>query len=577
MTQSYYSIITNNGLLKEAAARISGASQVNLTHLAVGDSNGTSYNPSGAQTALVHELYRTTLTHAAIDETNPNQLIVEAVVSEEVGSFYIREVGIFDEDGELFAIGKYPETFKSTTATGSGKRLYIRMILGFTNAPEVSLIQSEDLNNDPNFNANVLAAIDDINSGLTALNAALAQNLAKAQNLSDVEDAAQARNNLGLQIGVNVQAFAANLAALAGLTGAAKKIPYFTGAGQMGVADLFSNKNAIINGDFNIWQRNTSFTSVGDQQYTADRWIYAKSGSMVHDVSRSTDVPTAAQAGRGFNYSLLIDCQTVDNSISATDYCVIEQRIEGYNFLPIAQKPLTLSFWVKATKIGIHCAYIKNSGADRTYVAEFTINASDTWEFKTINFPATPSAGAWNYINGIGLSIGFTLACGSNLQTTAGAWQNNGAIGSANQTNACDNIANNFRICGVQLELGSVVTPFENRSFQQEVTLCQRYFEKSYELGTPIESATGPGEVLYSNQGSQANYVSVGFKTAKRATPTITISNPVAAGNSVRNYSASINLAATVADASDNRFNLRLTAGGTLSDIGFHWYASSEL
>ena len=89
MTQSYYSIITNNGLLKEAAARISGASQVNLTHLAVGDSNGASYNPSGAQTALVHELYRTTLTHVAIDEANPNQLIVEAVISEEVGSSHL--------------------------------------------------------------------------------------------------------------------------------------------------------------------------------------------------------------------------------------------------------------------------------------------------------------------------------------------------------------------------------------------------------------------------------------------------------------------------------------------------------
>lgn len=221
MTQTYYSIITNNGLLKEAAA--SSGSPVNLTHIAVGDGNGTSYNPTGSQTALVNEVYRTILTHVAIDETNPNQLIVEGVISEAIGPFYIREVGIFDSDGELFAIGKYPETFKSTSESGSGKRLYIRMILGFTNAPQVNLVMSEDLNNDPNFNSNVLIS--------------LAQKLAKAQNLADVEDAEEARNNLGLEIGADVQAFAANLVAFAALVGAANKIPYFTGAGALALLD----------------------------------------------------------------------------------------------------------------------------------------------------------------------------------------------------------------------------------------------------------------------------------------------------------------------------------------------------
>ena len=184
MTQAYYSLITNNGLLKEAAANIPGGAPVNLTHIAVGDANGVSYNPTGTQTALVHEVYRTTLTHVAIDGNNPNQLLVEGVISEEIGSFYIREVGIFDSSGQLFAVGKYPETFKSTSSSGSGKRLYIRMILGFANAPQVDLILSEDLNNDPNFNANVIIS--------------LAEKLAKAANLADLGNAAEARNNLGL-------------------------------------------------------------------------------------------------------------------------------------------------------------------------------------------------------------------------------------------------------------------------------------------------------------------------------------------------------------------------------------------
>lgn len=224
MTQQYYNVITNTGLAKLAAASAPGGSPVSLTHLAVGDSNGTYYEPNASATALQHELYRTTTTYVVLDENNPNQLIVEAIIDETVGPFYIREVGIFDSNGDLFAIGKFPETFKPNLPSGSGKRLYVRMILGFASSPQVSLsVSSQAINNDPNFSTTVFNA--------------LAQKLAKASNLSDLQNAAEARVHLGLEIGVNVQAFAANLAALAALVGAANKIPYFTGAGALALAD----------------------------------------------------------------------------------------------------------------------------------------------------------------------------------------------------------------------------------------------------------------------------------------------------------------------------------------------------
>jgi len=182
---NYYSIITNNGLIKHANAA-NNSINLDLTQMAVGDSNGVYYDPDGTELALVNETHRVNLTHVVIDENNPNQLIVEGVLEETVGPFYIREVGIFDSNGNLFAIGKFPETFKPNLPTGSGKRLYIRMILGFSESPNINLIINNDIALDPNFGTDV--------------NNSLSERLIKTNNLSDVDNIKTTRNNLELDM-----------------------------------------------------------------------------------------------------------------------------------------------------------------------------------------------------------------------------------------------------------------------------------------------------------------------------------------------------------------------------------------
>lgn len=319
-------------------------------------------------------------------------------------------------------------------------------------------------------------------------------------------DAQQLNANLTTLAGL---AGVANLTALAGLNGSANKIPYFNGVGSMSLADLQPNRNAIINGDFNIWQRGFSFTSVASGTYTADRWVYSKDGTMVHDITRSTDTPTVAQAGRLFLSSLKIDCQTAQASIGATNFASIKQIIEGYNFLPLAQKAMTLSFWVKATKTGIYNASLRNLGNDRSYVFDIAINTSSTWEQKIITIPASPSAGTWDYANNAGLSLTIHLACGTTFQGTANAWLTGNFAATANQVNACDSTSNDFFITGVQLEAGSVATPFEYRTIQQELSLCERYFEW---LSSGIIGAFN----------SNTSYAYWAYKTKKRGTPTFT-------------------------------------------------------
>lgn len=136
--KDFYTIITKNGLQNLAESKINGQN-VRLTHLAVGDSLGGYYEPNPEQTNLYKELYRGLLNRIYTDPDYPTQIILEAAIPEEIGGFFVREVGVFDEAGNLFAIGKYPATYKPTNESGAGKDLYIRMTLAFSSTPNISL------------------------------------------------------------------------------------------------------------------------------------------------------------------------------------------------------------------------------------------------------------------------------------------------------------------------------------------------------------------------------------------------------------------------------------------------------
>ena len=315
---------------------------------------------------------------------------------------------------------------------------------------------------------------------------------------------------------------------------------------------LAGNRNVIINGDFNIWQRGTSFAAPADVAYSADRWCSRNNTAAVFTISRSTDVPTVAEAGSLFNYSLLLDCTTADASVAAGDWVTIEQRVEGFNWLAVAQKICTLSFWVKATKTGIYCASLRSSTGDRSCVVEFTINSTATWEYKTITFPASPSGGTWDYTTGKGVHIDIALMNGTTRQTTAGAWQTGNFVSTSNQVNAMDNTANDFRICGVQLEEGSVATPFEHRGYGTELALCQRYFQKM--ISPPLRGLV--------TSDTRASYMAMPLSPTMRAAPTAAFAGTLnfADGTNTGNYSSTH--ASTLA-ADRVQFNFSLTAGFT--------------
>mgnify|MGYP000978328838 FL=1 len=138
MAEQFYTILTTVGKAKIANAAALGE-KVELTELALGDGGGSYYNPTEDQTALRNEVWRGAIGTVAVDEENPTWITIQTVVPSQHGGFMIREAGVFDNEGDLIAIGKYPETYKPVAADGSIKDLVVRMILEVSNTASVVL------------------------------------------------------------------------------------------------------------------------------------------------------------------------------------------------------------------------------------------------------------------------------------------------------------------------------------------------------------------------------------------------------------------------------------------------------
>ena len=256
-----------------------------------------------------------------------------------------------------------------------------------------------------------------------------------------------------------------------------------------GLADLgnafsdgaLSNRNLIINSAMQVAQRGTSATGVTSNGYYAvDRMhTQVSSGqSGTHTVSQSTDAPS------GFLNSYKINCTTAEASPNQLRF---GHRIEGYNVSHLDYntsnaKELTLSFWVKSNVTGTYAISVETSAAGRYFNTSYTITSANTWEYKTISIVGD-TASALNTGNGIGFNISWWLAAPSSLKGsgTPDTWVTNGSYTSVadnHGVNLADSTSNYFQITGVQLEVGDTATPFEHRSYGDELQRCQRYYQK---------------------------------------------------------------------------------------------------
>jgi len=279
-------------------------------------------------------------------------------------------------------------------------------------------------------------------------------------------------------------------------------------------SQIGGRRNLIQNPKMAIAQRGTSSSGVTSSTYIVDRFLVNMSSLGTWTISQSTTAPD------GFSNSLKYDCTTADASPSSGDYLQLKQRIEAQDLQQLkygtsSAETVTISFYVRSNKTGTYILEILQSdGSNRHRGASYTINSADTWEQKVITFTGDTS-GVIDNDNGTGLELTWWLGAGSSyssgtLQTDWGTLSQTDRA--AGNVNLADSDTNEWYITGVQMEVGEVATPFEHRSFGEELALCQRYYCK-------ITGATD-NHRLYATSTSTHHMAHHSFPVTMRATPT---------------------------------------------------------
>jgi hypothetical protein len=273
-------------------------------------------------------------------------------------------------------------------------------------------------------------------------------------------------------------------------------------------------RNRIINGNMVIDQRNAgaSVTPI-NTQYLVDRFSYLATQASKFSAQQNAGAVTPPVGFSNYQGLTVIATQ----SLGAGDFFGISQKVEGFNISDLgwgtaSAQSVTVSFWVRSSLAGTFGGSLRNSAGNRSYPFSYTISAANTWEQKTVIITGD-TTGTWLTNNGIGIDLFFSLGTGSTFSGTAGAWSSSNLLSATGATSVVGTSGATFYITGVQLEAGSVATPFERRDYGRELIMCERYLERCQ------YSILGYGA---------ANWIissAVNYREVKRANPTLFATN----------------------------------------------------
>lgn len=337
-------------------------------------------------------------------------------------------------------------------------------------------------------------------------------------------------------------------------------------------------RNRLINGDFLIDQRNAgaSLTNTVANSWPVDRWrIY---GDVAGKFSAQQNYNISPPPGFISHIGIL---SLSAYSVGASEVFQLTQAIEGYNVADLAwgtssATAVTLSFWVQSSISGTFGGAVQNSATNRSYPFLFNIISANAWEYKKITIPGD-TTGTWLKDNSAGVVIRFCFGSGSTHSGVSGVWASADYRTANTATSLVGTNGATFYLTGVQFEKGGSATPFETLPFSVRISLCQRYFEKSYAIGTVPGTAGGNGAIIGSRQNGGFECATI-FRVMKNTTPTMTIYSP-ATGTSakIRNNATAADETVSNVSANDNGVNVDGTTVTFGERLHYHYTAEAEL
>ena len=296
-----------------------------------------------------------------------------------------------------------------------------------------------------------------------------------------------------------------------------------------------SHRRMTYNGAMNVWQRGTSADTASDGDYACDRWRVFVNGT---DGNLDWDQETSSTPD-GFAYALKLSMDASETSLDAGDYVGFQQRFEGQDLQHLQKgtsgaKKLALSFWVKSSVASTYTVELQDTDNTRSICKSYTIDIADTWEYKTIIYDGDTTGAFTNDANQ-SLKLQFWIDGGSTYTsgTLATSWESTTNANRVYDTTGwLESTSPTFYITGVQLEVGDTATPFEHRSYGDELARCERYFQQWIGDGTTPYIAVGR------NHSSTLAIFVMNYRTEMRARPTITFNSITTYDGASRDVSA---------------------------------------